>query len=455
MAKLVLVNPGKDYEYGVHEPLNLLTLAAYVQKHGHKVAIADQLAGEDVLKKIKGLKPDFVGITGTTAVISDAYEIAEWCRRNGLKTILGGVHVSVMPEEALQYADYVVKGEGEDALVKILEGRAEKGIVTGKVITDLDELPKINRDMINVKYYQKGKDRTPGTHLHFVPPNTRLNSVLFTRGCPFNCIFCHNSWRGLRVRFNSAQRMIEEFKELERKYKTQAVFFMDDDLLCHKPRIKEFCRLYKKEKLRIIWGCQARVSTIDREILKYLREANCKQITFGLESGCQRVLSMLKNDTTTVEQNRRAIKLVKEAGILACGSFMIGSPTETEEEIMQTKKFILENDLDGVGVSITTPFPGTKLWEMCREKGLIPDKIDWRNFNLNKLTFGLTDISQKRMEEIRNEFEKIILEKNPGLSPRNILNVAIRHPSKAVRRLLENPGAVPVILKRMLKKGIG
>jgi len=452
MAKLVLVNAGTNYEYGVHEPLNLLVLAAYAKKFGHEVFIADQIAGENIFKKIKKINPDFVGITATTAVISEAYKIADWARKKGFKTILGGVHVTVLSEEAMKHADYVVKNEGEDALVKILEGKAEGGIVIGKPVMNIDELPKIDRGLINMKHYQQGKDRTPGTHLHFVPPNTKLNSILGTRGCPYNCIFCHNSWRGLPVRMNSAKRVIEEMKELENKYRTGAVFFMDDDFLFSKSRTKEFCELYKKEGLKIIWGCQARVTSKGLELLKELKEANCKQITFGLESGNQRVLSLLKNDTTTVKQNVKAIKQVKEAGILACGSFMIGNPSETEEEIQETKNFILENNLDGFGVSITTPFPGTKLWQMCREKGTIPNEIDWNNFNLNKLTFALSDISPERMEEIHKEFLNLVLERNPGMAPRNVLKVALKHPDKAIKRLLKDPRAIKILLRRLLKK---
>ncbi|MDD5193376.1 MAG: radical SAM protein [Candidatus Nanoarchaeia archaeon] len=452
MAKLILVNAGKNYEYGVHEPLNLLGLAAYAKKFGHKVAIADQIAGEDIYKKILRLKPDFVGITGTTAVIADSYEIADWCRKNGFPTIGGGVHASVLVEEALEHFDYVVKGEGEEALIKILDGKVKKGIVLGTCVKNLDELPKINRDFIDIRYYQKGKDRTPGTHLHFVPPNTKLNSIIATRGCPYNCIFCHNSWRGLPVRMNSAKHIIEEMKELEKEYQTEAVFFMDDDFLFSKPRIREFCRLYQEAGLKIIWGCQSRVTSVNREMLKELKEANCKQITFGLESGSQRILSMLKNNRTTIEQNKNAIKIVKEAGILACGSFMIGNPTETEEEMMQTKKFIIENDLDGFGISITTPFPGTKLWEMCKEKGIIPKKIDWKNFNLSKLTFGLTNISPERMEKIHQEFLNLVLEKNPGMAPKNILKVAVKHPFKAAKRLIKNPESGITIFKRLIKK---
>jgi anaerobic magnesium-protoporphyrin IX monomethyl ester cyclase len=452
MTKLVLVNAGTNYEYGVHEPLNLLVLSAYAKKFGHEVFIADQIAGENIFKKIKKIKPDFVGITATTAVISDAYKIADWCRSKGYRTILGGVHVTVLPEEGLRHADYVVKNEGEDALIKILEGKVEKGIITGKPIMNLDELPKIDRDLINVKHYQRGKDRNPGTHLHFVPSNTRLNSILVTRGCPYNCIFCHNSWRGLPVRMNSAKRVIEEMKELETRYKTQAVFFMDDDFLCSKSRTKEFCELYKKEGIKIFWGCQARVTSKGLELLKELKEAGCRQIIFGIESGNQRILSLLKNDTTTVQQNKEAIKRVKEAGILACGSFMIGNPSETEEEIEETKKFILENKLDGFGVSVTTPFPGTKLWQMCQQKGIIPKEIDWNNFNLNKLTFALNEISPERMEQIHKEFLNLVLERNPGMIPMNVLKVALKHPDKAIKRLVKDPQAIKILLRRILKK---
>jgi anaerobic magnesium-protoporphyrin IX monomethyl ester cyclase len=450
MVKLVLVNAGKDYEYGTHEPLHLLVLASYVREKGHEVAIADQIAGEDIFTKIKKLNPDFVGITATTAVISDAYEVADWCKSNGFKSIMGGVHPTIMPEEALSHADFVVKGEGEEALIKILEGKNKDRIVTGDYIKNIEELPKVDRSMINYKYYQKGKDRTPGTHLHFVPPNSKLNCILSTRGCPFNCIFCHNSWRGLPVRMHSAKRIIEEMKELVEKYESDAIFFMDDDLLCSRSRMMEFCKLYKENGLKVIWGCQARVTTVDEELLKNLKEVNCKQIIFGLESGSQRVLNILKNKATTVEQNSRAVRLVHKAGILACGSFMIGNPGETEEEIAMTKKFILESDLDGVQVTVTTPFPGTKLWAMCKEKGVIPEDIDWKNFNLNNLTFKLNDIPQKRMNEIHNDFLNVVYEKNPGLDSKTVLKVAMQRPRKAIKRVLKNPRAVLVILQRML-----
>jgi radical SAM superfamily enzyme YgiQ (UPF0313 family) len=455
MAKLVLVNAGKNYEFGFHEPLHLLVLAAYAKKFGHEVAIADQLSGEDVFKKIKKLNPDFVGITGTTAVIANSYEVSDWCRKNNYKTILGGVHVSVMPEEGLKHADYVVVGEGEKALMKILEGKAKKGIVKEDYIKNLDEIPRINRDLINVSYYQKAKDRSPGSHLHFVPPNTKINSIFSVRGCPYKCIFCHNSWRGLPLRANSSVKIvIEEMKELEDKYNSKAIFFMDDDFLFSKIRAEEFCRLYKEYKLKLIWGCQARVTSpgLNRDTLKKLNESNCKQITFGFESGNQRILSLLKNNTTTIEQNQRAIHLVREAGILVTGSFMIGNPTETEKEIQDTKNFILKNNLIA-GVGITTPYPGTKLWQMCAEKKVVPNSINWREFNFHNLTFALNDIPRENMEKIHKEFLELALERNPGMNFENILRATIKHPKKAILRTIKNPKSILTIIKRYLKNG--
>ena len=452
MAKLVLVNAGKNYEFGFHEPLHLLCLAAYAEKFGHKVWIADQLAGENVFKKIERINPDYVGITGTTAVISDSYEIADYCRAKGYKTILGGVHVSVMPNEALKHCDYVVAGEGETALVNILEGKAKSGVVTGNCIKDLDSMPRINRDLINMRYYQKAKDRNPGSHLHFVPPNTRVNSILATRGCPYRCIFCHNSWRGLPIRMNSAKHIIEEMKELENKYGTRAIFFMDDDFLFSKKRTEEFCELYKKEGLKSIWGCQARVTSpgLEKEMLKKLKEINCRQITFGFESGNQRILSILKNNTTTIEENQKAVDLVREVGILVTGSFMIGNPSETEEEIEDTKNFIIKNNLTA-GVGITTPYPGTKLWEMCKEKGIIPKNINWKEFNFHNLTFALNDIPGKKMEKLNQDFINLALRKNPGLTPKNLIKVSLKHPFKAITRLIKNPRSAITILKRIVK----
>ena len=257
------------------------------------------------------------------------------------------------------------------------------------------------------------------------------------------------------MRVNSAKRIVEEIKDLEKRYGTEAIFFMDDNFLFPRNRAMEFCRLYKEEGLKVRWGCQAMVTSVDKELLKELKSVNCKQIMFGFESGNQRILSLVKNDTTTVEQNRKAIELVKEAGILASGNFIIGNPTETEEEILDTKRFILETKPDGFGVTISTPFPGTRLWKMCEEKGVIPEKINWRDFNLSNPTLNLSNVSYEKLQEFWLYFLNLTLERNPSMTAKNILRVALKHPGKATKRLIKDPRSFAVIFKRMIKRSNG
>jgi radical SAM superfamily enzyme YgiQ (UPF0313 family) len=452
MTKLVLVNAGKEQHLAMWEPQNLLILAAYAKKFGHEVIIADQSTGENIFKKIKTFNPDFVGITGTTAVIFESYKIGDWCRKEGFKVIMGGVHVTVMPDEGIKHADYVVVGEGEDALVKILSGKAQPGIVKGEFIKNIDELPKIDRDLIDMKFYSSAMDRVPGSTAWFVGPGTKICSILATRGCPYNCIYCHNSWRGLPVRMRSARSIIDEMKELKTKYGIKAIFFMDDDFLVSKQRIFEFCKLYKEEGIDIVWQCGARVTAVDPEILEAIKSANCKQISYGLESGSPRILGILKNNRTTVEQNAAAIKMAKEAGLFATGTFMIGNPTETEEDIEMTKKFIIDNNVDEFAVSIATPFPGTKMWEMCKEKGVIPDEIDWSKFNYRKLTVMLCDVPPERIDYWFKEFSKMIELKHPNMRPKRALMAAIKNPIKAIEVLFKRPEVVAIIIKRIFAK---
>jgi len=451
MTKVALVNPGKGVDNATHEPLNLGFIASYLLKNGVDVKIIDQLAGQNVKKSIKKYNPDIVGITGTTAVIYEAYKIADMCKEMGIPTVIGGVHVSVLTNEALKRSDIVIKGEGERAMLKVVKEGVKKGIVQSEYIKDLNEIPHPARHLMDMNFYAKTKDRSPGTHLHFVKPHTRTCAIIAQRGCPYQCIFCHNSWRGLPVRFHSAEFIVEEMRQVIDRYNIKAIFFMDDDFLAHRRRTIEFCELIKKEGIDIEWGCQTRVVGLDLKILKMIKEAGCKQVTFGLESGSQRILEILKNGKTTVEQNKEAIRLCKEASMLACGTFMIGSPSETVRDIRMTQQFIRENPIDGVGVHMTTAFPGTELWEMAKAKGLIPKKINWNDFNTGKFTINLCDtISKEKLNQLYHETIEIAMGINRSSSIGNIMKIAARHPLRSIKAVASNPKKVLRLVSRTL-----
>ncbi|MCM8791840.1 MAG: B12-binding domain-containing radical SAM protein [Candidatus Omnitrophica bacterium] len=408
IKRIALINPGKDIRFAIQEPLSLGFLASFLEKNNIEVKIIDELAGDDVEKEIISFSPHAVGITATTPLVRRAYEIARFCKKKDILVIMGGPHVSVLSDEALCFADVVVKGEGEEALLKIIRNDIRKGLVIGNYIKNLDDFPPPARHLMHMDYYLYTKDRLRHTYLYFVLPHTRVASILTGRGCRYRCIFCHNSWRNLPLRFNSPERVIQEIEELISKYKIQALFFIEDTLFTDRNRLEEICRLMRKQKIKIIWGANARVNEIDEDILKIAKNAGCRQITFGFESGSQRILNILKKGTT-VEQNKKAIHLCRKLGIIPQGTFIIGNPTETAEDIYATLNFIKENPLSGPGVLYSTPFPGTELWNWCREHNLISKDLDWSDFDYAHPIFSCSEeIDYQKLIELHNQIMEVV-----------------------------------------------
>lgn len=454
MPKVALINPGsceKETLYSATEPLNLGFIAGYLEKNNIEVKIFDELSGQDVIKEIDSFKPETVGITATTPLITRAYQIADYCRKKGILTVMGGVHVSVLPEEALAHCDIVVKGEGEIAMLDIIKGNIKSGIISRQYIKNLDEIPPPARHHMNMKFYLHSRDRLPYGHFSFAPPRSKCASVMSSRGCPYSCIFCHNSWRGTPVRFNTPERIISEIKSLVSEYNVNALFFCDDELFANKNRLEKICNSIIEEKLNIVWCAAARVNSLELELLQLAYRAGCRKLNIGLESGSQRILDIL-NKKTTVEQNKIAVGLCKKAGIKIGGTFMIGNPTETLEDINLTVKFIKENKLyenDDAGVLITTPFPGTKLWQWCEEKNLIPKNFSWSDFTFTKAPIIANDIfSSEEIEKICRKINQELYEKRP-IKLFQFMKNKLSHPLTLACKSLKEPKKIFSYLKRL------
>lgn len=435
--KVALVNPGRNEWAAIHPPIHLGHIAACLEAHGIEVHILDELAGQNVIEDIDRLKPDFVGITATTPMAPDAYRIAAAVRKMGIKTVMGGKHAMILPEEALKHVDIVVIGEGEQAMLDIVEGRTCGPMVYGNYLKDLDDLPTPAWHLMNMDFYISEGPKS-SNHLRMFPKESRMGALLSMRGCPYNCIFCYNSWRDTPLRFHSAERVVREVEILKEKYGVNAVFFMDDDMAANKKRFRDICTIMIERKTDVLWGIQASVNSIDRELLELGRKAGLIHVGVGCESGSPRILKLLKKGRATVEKNAQALKLLHETGVKSWATFMIGNPTETYEDIKMTFDFIKSNPIDGLGVLITTPFPGTELWKWCEEQGLIPKDIDWSVFTTGQVSIPAnTTFAPEEIQRFRNEMHFYFYPSDLWkvlLDPVKVWN-AIKHPIEALKKL--------------------
>jgi anaerobic magnesium-protoporphyrin IX monomethyl ester cyclase len=394
---------------GAMPPLGLAYLGAYLEKKGIAVKILDMQVEdgffEETAKKT-GFMPDFVGITATTTIINDALEIAETSRRifPGAKIILGGVHPTFTPDEILENknVDYVVRGEGEETLYKLVSGKKESGITglsyrqdgvithnpDSGLIKDLDTLPMPAYHLLRVERY-----------LPSLGSYKRLPaiSMITSRGCPGKCTYCFGSYLGGRIRTHSARYMADEVKMLVKNYGIKEIAFYDDTFTAIKKNVHEFCRIINEEKIDITWVAFARVDFIDGETLSLMKKAGCHQILFGIESGNAEVLKNI-GKVPSLEKAGQAVLMTKKAGIECRTSFMLGNPGETEETLKQTIDYSIKLDADLAMYNVTTPFPGTKMYRWAKENGYLKTE-DWSKYDFATAVMELPTVSGATVEK--------------------------------------------------------
>ncbi|MBF0320986.1 MAG: radical SAM protein [Nitrospirae bacterium] len=454
--KVALINPGTDEKYAVQEPLNLGFLASHLLANGIGVTIIDELAGQDVARELGLYKPDIAGITATTPMAADAYRVAAMCKEMGIFTVMGGVHASVMPDEALKHVDVVVKGEGETALLDIIRDGIGNGIISRPYIKNIDTIPPPARHLLQMDFYVRSKSRIPHSYLYFVPEGAKTASVLTSRGCPYSCIYCHNTWRGMPTRYNSPERVISEIAGIKKEYGVETIFFIEDNLFVNKKRLRTICELMIEGNVDVLWGGNSRVDNLDRESIALAQRAGCRQITFGFESGSQRVLDLLKKKTT-VAQNKLAIELCNEAGIIPQGTFIVGSPGETLEDVRLTMKFIEDSGIESAGVCIATPYPGTQLWDYAIEHNLMPETYTWSDFDYLNTPINLSPEipKQELLKLIENVNILLAIRQMGRVNVLSAIRGIIKEPSKIfaiLQSLVKNPSLVKNLAKRVIKQ---
>ncbi len=383
-------------------PLGILSVAAFLEQNGFSVKVMDGpvsgMSSRDMADAIARESPMVVGISSITATYHRAYELAKNIKDlQDIPIMIGGPHASIMPQEILKDSvfDIAVAHEGELTALELMQGfRKKPGMLRDmkslkkidgiffrygkkvfrtkpkRLIENLDILPFPARHLVDLKSYK------PLPNQYKRLPITNMVAI---RGCPFSCTYCSNSSVfGKRIRAFSPQRVVDEMRHLRESYGIREVSFWDDNLTIDRKWMNAVCDLIIAEGLDMTWCCYGRVNTVDPETLRKMSKAGCWNIFYGLESGNQELLDIIKKGIT-LQQVRDAIKWTKSAGIETRGSFMIAMPGETPAMARKTIDFAIELDLDYAQFCITTPFPGTELYGQAKKYGRLSMEYDKYN----------------------------------------------------------------------------
>jgi len=379
MVDVALVNPpilGKKPSILI-PPLGIEYLASTLKQGGIEPKIIDAsvlgLGIEETVKAVMQYSPQIVGITGTTPVIDSAYTLAKKLRDKVKWLILGGAHCSAVRGKVFEECpelDFGFIGEGEKEFPKLVkkllkgeEIKEIKGVIypggssEPVRVSDLDSIPFPAWHLMRIDRFR-----------HPLFAGLRVATMITTRGCPYQCIFCDKSVCGSRYRARSPESVLKEIEELRNNYQAQALIFYDDLFTFEPERAMEICKEMVKQGIKIRWKCEGRVNLVSEELLEWMKRAGCEVIAYGIETAHQKGLDWLGKGVK-VEEVISAVKLTSQAGIKVLGYFIFGIPVESYEEELASIEFAKELGLDYVQFGSLSPFPGSRLYELAMKNG--------------------------------------------------------------------------------------
>ena len=367
--KVILISPPSPFliDQKAFPPLGLLYVAGFLEHNGIDINVADLANKETELEN--ALEPymnaDIYGITSTSPQYPQALKILKVLRRRNTKArvVIGGAYPSSLPDKCIQDGfDFVVAGEGEEAMLRLITNIEEEhapGIVNATYIQEMDSIPFPGRHLIDINSFAYNIDDGRGT------------TLITSRGCPYTCSFCSKEVWQRGTRFHSTEYVISELEHIIDKYDFKHFLFLDDTITIHKKRLLELCA--RMEPLNIKWRCYARTTTT-REMLIAMKKAGCVEIGVGVESGSQKILDIV-DKKETVEQNSAFVELCKQVGITANVFIMIGLPGEDYETVEETRRWMERVRPDKFGFNIFMPYAGTPVYKN-------PDRYDIQIFDV-------------------------------------------------------------------------
>ncbi len=395
-------------DYGYFPPLGALYVLSYLEKHAphhsfHFIdCVAEQISHEGLIERLKGIQPDILGMTSFTISLVDIKMVAENIKKTfpQCHVCLGGHHAISYPHEAaiLPNIDSIVVGEGEKAFYELVTNLENNlpienilGVYTRDSIVKAEAPKKDNRFLNSVivnPAYVDDVDTIPIPNRKYIKHikyssilgvSANLATIISSRGCPYLCTFCNVPYKKYRSR---APELIADEIEECLKLGYDEFHFYDDLFNITPKRLIEICEEFERRDLKITWDFRGRVNSLTKEALAIAKKNGCRLISFGVETGSDEGLKVLKKGCN-VEKIQNAFKWCRELGIISVADYMIGLPHErSEEDIMKNIQFLLDLDPDYAQFNIMTLYPHTEAYNQAVAKGLIQDGR-WQAFALN------------------------------------------------------------------------
>lgn len=416
-------------------PLSLAIIAAILRDAGFIVSLKDcsndGISLQRLRRIIQDFRPNLVIVNTSTPSISDDLKVANLTKEidKKIKTAFFGIHVTALSEEVFKEnsnVEFIVQGEPEytsrDLALAIRDGhpisevkgliyRVDKEIIHNEkrpFIENLDELPYPAWDLVNIDRY-----RVPIINRPFL-------LVLIGRGCHYSCKFCAAGvFYGKRSRLRSWQRIVDEIKYVRKKYNVNDFLFWSENSISQRQHMYEISQGLAKEVPGIKWVCNGRVDIVDEELLEAMKKAGCWMIGYGVESGTQRILDLMKKNIT-IRDVEKAIELTKKVGIEVTAHVIMGYPEETKGDILNTMKLLKKLDPDYIQAYCCVPFPGSPLYDESKKFGWLKPS-DWSRFEQNFSVINTPNLSAQEVMTLR---KKMI--KNFYLDPRKILKIFLK-----------------------------
>ena len=422
----------------VQPPLGLAYIAAVLEKDGYTVKIIDAplegyeeeikfsdgrhrygLSYEEILKRVKEFRPDIIGISCSFSTLF--YTVCELSREikkfdKSIKICVGGAHPTSVPEEVFEREeiDFVIIGEGEARFSQLLAAlsageslsaidglgyrQGNKVLINPPVnyIRDLDEIPFPARHLLDMeKYLRINKPHGVSTK------GDRATTIITSRGCPANCIFCsiHGIW-GRKFRVRSPENVIKEIELLKTQYGIDEILFEDDNLTFDNKRAEKIFDLMIDKGFNLHWKTPNGVALwrLTETLIAKMRKSGCYHLAFAIESGNDHVLHGIIKKPLNLKKVKTLIDAAKRCGIIAEGFFVLGFPGETFEQMKETFKYALHLGLDKANFMIATPYPGTRLYEVCVKDGYLADGFDYKDLITRRASIKTPDFTPAQVE---------------------------------------------------------